>query len=163
MKYSKQRVVCGLGKLAISCLSGNCQYDTTSVTVGGKIHFLCLTAERHHVSEQVFWFHNGRNILNRPCITNSITLQEPCIMLGTHFETLVINSLSTSDVGNYKCCYANCVSSSQDILVTVLQTCKFIAVITQVVAIDVHVRLYSGHHRTNTAKETTLTCTYNKY
>ncbi|XP_062499324.1 uncharacterized protein LOC134176681 isoform X2 [Corticium candelabrum] len=110
------------GKLAISCLSGNCQHDTMSVIVGGKIHFHCLTAEGHDVSEQVFWFHNGTNMLNRPCSTNSITLQEPCIMLGTHFETLVINSLSTSDAGNYKCCYANCVNSSQDISVTLLQT-----------------------------------------
>ena len=163
MRCSNQHVVCGLGKLAISCLSGNCQHDTMSVIVGGKIHFHCLTAEGHDVSEQVFWFHNGTNMLNRPCSTNSITLQEPCIMLGTHFETLVINSLSTSDAGNYKCCYANCVNSSQDISVTLLQTCKFIAVITQVVAIHVRVRLYSGHHRTNTARETTLTCTHNKY
>ncbi|XP_062499841.1 uncharacterized protein LOC134177127 isoform X2 [Corticium candelabrum] len=109
-------------KLSISCLSGNCQHDTTTVTVGGKIHFRCLTAEGHDVSQKISWFHNGRNILNRPCDTNSITLQEPCIMSGAHFETLVINSLSTSDAGNFKCCYANCVSSSQDISVTVLPT-----------------------------------------
>ena len=163
MKHSNQPVVYGLDKLAISCLSGNCQHDTTSVTVGGKIHFRCLTAEGHDVSQNIFWFRNGRNILNRPCSTNSITLQEPCVMWGAHFETLVINYLFTSDAGNYKCCYANCVSSSQDISVAVLQTCKFIAVITQVVAIDVHVCFYSGHYRTNTAKETNLICTYTKY